>query len=167
MKESIWMYFFMLMGILGIILINIFGNVIISNEQNYYLLKEVTEAAMIDALDLKAYRDGVGWDGVTEETDPESMHCVTEIPGTIRIIEEKFVESFVRRFAESAQLNRKYRIIIHDIDECPPKVSITLVSTEQFSFLSMFDVSYDSGEDIVNTLTGILENRTPDSYNEG
>lgn len=166
MKESIWMYFFMLMGILGIVLINIFGNVIISNEQNYYLLKEVTEAAMIDAIDLKAYRDGVGWDGVTEKTDPESMHCTAEVPGTIRIIKEKFVESFVRRFAESAQLNRKYRIIIHDIDECPPKVSITLVSTEKFSFLSMFDVSYDSGEDIVNTLTGILENKTPNSYEE-
>ena len=164
MKESIWMYFFMVIGILGIVLINIFGNVIMSNEQNYYLLKEITEAAMIDAVDLKAYRDGVGWDGVTEENSPESMHCMSGIPGTVRIIEEKFVESFVRRFASSAQLNRKYRIIINDIDECPPKVTVTLIATEQFSFLQMFDVSYDSGADIVNTLTGILENRTPDSY---
>jgi len=159
-----WMYFFMMMGILGILLINIFGNVIMSNEQNYYLLKEVTEAAMIDAVDLKAFRDGVGWDGVTEETDPETMHCMEGIPGTIRIIEEKFVESFVRRFASSAQLNRKYKIIINDIDECPPKVTVTLVATEKFSFLSFFGVSYDSGEDIVNVLTGILENRTPDKY---
>ena len=31
-----------------------------SNEQNYYLLKEITEAAMMDSVDLKAYRDGVG-----------------------------------------------------------------------------------------------------------
>jgi len=164
MNGSMWMYFFMMMGILGILLINIFGNVIMSNEQNYYLLKEVTEAAMIDAVDLKAFRDGVGWDGVTEETDPETMHCMEGIPGTIRIIEEKFVESFVRRFASSAQLNRKYKIIINDIDECPPKVTVTLVATEKFSFLSFFGVSYDSGEDIVNVLTGILENRTPDKY---
>lgn len=154
----------MLMGILGILLINIFGNVIMSNEQNYYLLKEVTEAAMMDAVDLKAYRDGVGWDGVTKESDPETMHCMEGIPGTVRIIEEKFVESFVRRFASSAQLNRKYKIIINDIDECPPKVTVTLVATEKFSFLSFFGVSYDSGEDIVNVLTGILENRTPDQY---
>lgn len=138
MNSSMWMYFFMVMGILGIVLINIFGNVIMSNEQNYYLLKEITEAAMIDAVDLKAYRDGIGWDGVTEDTDPESMHCMEGIPGTIRIIEEKFVESFVRRFASSAQLNRKYKIIINDIDECPPKVTVTLVATEEFSFLSMF-----------------------------
>lgn len=159
-----WMYFFMVMGILGIVLINIFGNVIMSNEQNYYLLKEITEAAMIDAVDLKSYRDGVGWDGVTEETDPESMHCMEGIPGTIRIVEEKFVESFVRRFASSAQLNRNYKIIINDIDECPPKATVTLVATEKFSFLSMFNVEYNSGEDIVNVLTGILENKTPDEY---
>lgn len=164
MNSSMWMYFFMVMGILGIVLINIFGNVIMSNEQNYYLLKEITEAAMIDAVDLKSYRDGVGWDGVTEETDPESMHCMEGIPGTIRIVEEKFVESFVRRFASSAQLNRNYKIIINDIDECPPKATVTLVATEKFSFLSMFNVEYNSGEDIVNVLTGILENKTPDEY---
>ena len=164
MKESIWTYFFMIIGILGIVLINIFGNILISNEQNYYLLKEVTEAAMYDARDWKAYRQGVGWDGVTNDTDPESMHCEAGIPGTVRIIKEKFVESFVRRFAESAKLNRKYRIVIHDIDECPPKVSVSLIATERFSFLRFFDVNYESGEDITNSLTGILETTTPDEY---
>ena len=164
MNSSMWMYFFMVMGILGIVLINIFGHVVISNEQNYYLLKEISEAAMVDAVDLKAYRDGVGWDGVTEDTDPESMHCLEGIPGTVRIVKEKFVESFVRRFANSADLSRKYKIIINDIDECPPKVSVTLVSTEKFSFLSFFKVEYDTDENIVNVLTGILENRTPDAY---
>ena len=159
-----WMYFFMVMGILGIVLINIFGHVVISNEQNYYLLKEISEAAMVDAVDLKAYRDGVGWDGVTEDTDPESMHCLEGIPGTVRIVKEKFVESFVRRFANSADLSRKYKIIINDIDECPPKVTVTLVSTEKFSFLSFFKVEYDTDENIVNVLTGILENKTPDAY---
>ncbi len=164
MNSSMWMYFFMVMGILGIVLINIFGHVVISNEQNYYLLKEISEAAMVDAVDLKAYRDGVGWDGVTEDTDPESMHCLEGIPGTVRIVKEKFVESFVRRFANSADLSRKYKIIINDIDECPPKVTVTLVSTEKFSFLSFFKVEYDTDENIVNVLTGILENRTPDAY---
>ena len=164
MNSSMWMYFFMVMGILGIVLINIFGHVVISNEQNYYLLKEISEAAMVDAVDLKAYRDGVGWDGVTEDTDPESMHCLEGIPGTVRIVKEKFVESFVRRFANSADLCRKYKIIINDIDECPPKVTVTLVSTEKFSFLSFFKVEYDTDENIVNVLTGILENKTPDAY---
>ena len=160
MNSSVWMYFFMLMGILGIVLINLFGKIVMSNEQNYYLLKEITEAAMMDAVDLKSFREGVGWDGVTEESDPESMHCMKGVPGTIRIVEQKFVESFVRRFASSAQLNRKYKIIFNDIDECPPKVTVTLVATEKFSFLSFFGVEYNTGEDIVNILTGILENKT-------
>ena len=166
MNQSIWMYFFMVMGIVGLLLINIFGNVIVSNEQNYYLLKEITEASMIDAVDKKAYMDGVGWDGVTRDNDPESMHCESGIPGTVRIVKEKFVESFVRRFADNAQLNKKYKIVIHDIDECPPKVSVSIVATEDFSFMKFFDVSYEtSQQDIVNSLTGILENKTsPSDY---
>ena len=159
MNESLWMYFFSVMGILGMVLINIFSNVLINNEQNYYLLKEITEAAMYDAVDLTAYRIGVGKDndGVTRDSDPTSMHCMEGIPGTIRIVREKFVESFTRRFAESANLNRQYRIIIHDIDECPPKVSISLVATERFSFVQFFNVFYDADSNIVNNITGILE----------
>ncbi len=165
MNQTMWIYFFMIMGILGLVLINIFGNVIVSNEQNYYLLKEITEASMIDSVDVKAYMDGVGWDGVTRDNDPESMHCESGIPGTVRIVKEKFVESFVRRFADNAQLNKEYRIIMHDIDECPPRVSVSLIGTERFSFVDFFDVSYDSAtQDIVNSITGILENKTPSEY---
>ena len=173
MKESLWMYFFMVMGILGIVLINIFGNILISNEQNYYLLKEVTQAAMYDAVDLKAYREGTGWDGIYSscegitglcKADPESMHCLAYQPGTVRIIKEKFVESFIRRFSDNADLNRNYRIVIHDIDECPPKVSLSLIATENFDFVTFFSIDFSNGEtntstDIVNSITGILENK--------
>ncbi len=160
MKESFLVYFFILMGVLGLILINTFGNVVLSNEQDYYLLKEITEAAMIDSVDLRSYREGVGWDGVTIETDPESMHCLASQPGTVRIVKEKFVENFIRRFSESVTLNRKYRIIMHDIDECPPKASISLIASERFSFFEFFNVNYNSEAQIINTLTGILETKT-------
>ena len=162
MKESMWMYFFASIGMIGIVLINIFGKVVVSNEQNYYLLKEVTEAAMYDALDLNAIRNGIGYDGVTIETDPESMHCIAYKPGTKRIIKEKFVESFIRRFSENAELNRNYRIVIHDIDECPPKVSLSLIATNNFDFVTFLDIDFSNGEtaggaDIINSLTGIIE----------
>ena len=169
MKESMWMYFFASIGMIGIVLINIFGQIVVSNEQNYYLLKEVTEAAMYDAIDLNAMRKGVGDDGVTNLSDPESMHCLSYVPGTIRIYKEKFVESFIRRFAENAELNRNYRIVIHDIDECPPKVSISLIATNNFDFVTFLRIDFSNGEtaggaDIVNSLTGIIENTTPDKY---
>lgn len=159
MNESLWMYFFMVMGILGMVIINIFSSVLINNEQNYFLLKEVTEAALYDAVDLNAYIDGVGWDGVTTETDPTSMHCESGIPGTIRIVKEKFVESFTRRFAESADLNRNYKIVIHDIDECPPKATVTVIASERFSFTQFFNVTYYPDANIRNDLTGILESK--------
>ena len=162
MNESLWMYFFMTMGILGIVIINIFSNVLISNEQNYYLLKEVTEASMYDAVDLMAYRVGVGEDndGVTRETDKDSMHCMEGVPGTIRIVKEKFVESFTRRFAELANLNEKYRIEIYDIQECPAKVSLKVIVRENYSWVKrIFTAQKTNNEEtlIVNELSGILE----------
>ena len=170
MKESMWMYLFAVLGMGGIVLINYFGKIVVNNEQNYYLLKEVTEAAMYDAVDLTAYRMGVGYDGVTIETDTEdSMHCLSSKPGTIRIIREKFVESFIRRFAENAELNRNYRVVIHDIDECPPRVSLSIISTTNFDFATFLRVDFDNGgtdipSNIVNSVTGILESTTPDRY---
>lgn len=166
MKESMWMYFFASIGMIGIVLINIFGQIVVSNEQNYYILKEVTEAAMYDAIDLYALRNGVGYDGVD---DTESMHCIAYKPGTVRIFKEKFVESFIRRFSENAELNRNYRIIIHDIDECPPKVSLSLIASNSFDFVTFLRLDFSNGNtagaaDIVNSLTGIIENVTPEKY---
>lgn len=170
MNESIWMYFFMILGILGIILINIFGNIVVSNEQNYYALKETTESAMIDAIDWDTVRVGLDQETIDKvnRTFPGSMHCEAGVKGTYRIVTEKFVESFVRRFSQSANLNRQYRIVIHEIDECPPKVAITLIATERFAYVGFFDVHYNSetGEDptqadIKNSIVGILEETPP------
>lgn len=165
MQSSVWGYLFLVLGLIGIVLINLFGNVTVSNEDMYYILKEVTEASMIDAVDYQAYRVGVGYDGVTQETDPDSMHCIAGIPGTIRIVKEKFVESFVRRFAKTATNNRDYKITFEDIDECPPKVSITITAKEPYKWLSKVfgknnEVNYETDSaQIVNTLSAILENK--------
>ena len=158
MNSTMWTYFFMIIGILGIVLINLFSDILLSNEQNYTLLKEATEAAMIDSIDWKGYSEGLGYDGVTMYTDPESMHCDSE-PGQYRILKEKFVESFVRRFSQGVTLPRNYRIYINDIDECPPKVSITVTAKQEFPFLEFFNVEYTTdGDDVVNSISAILEN---------
>ena len=91
MNSTMWTYFFMVVGILGIVLINAFSDLLIANEQDYYILKEATEAAIIDAIDQQAYRDGLGHEDITTGSE-DVMHCETpNVPGTIRIIEEKFV----------------------------------------------------------------------------
>lgn len=163
MQSSVWGYLFLILGLLGIVLINLFGNITVSNEDMYYILKEVTEASMIDSVDYQAYRVGVGYDGVTEKTDSDSMHCISGVPGTIRIVKEKFVESFVRRFAKSVTNNRDYKISFEDIDECPPKVSVKVVAKEPYKLLgnlfgSNDEVDYETDSaEVVNTLSAILE----------
>ena len=63
---------------------------------------------MIDAVDLAYYRS----------------------EGKVRIDREKFVENFIRRFAENAALYRTYKVEVYDVNEEPPKVSIKVSSSE-------------------------------------
>ncbi len=163
MNGSAWAYFFIVMGILGLVIINTSSNLLMTNEQDYYILKEVTEAAMIDSIDYRAYREGLGYDGVTESTDPDSMYCITGMPGTIRILKEKFVENFTYRFANAVDMAKKYKIVVNDVQECPPKVTVTLISTHAFDFVDVF-TDADVGEaEVVNRITAILE--TPPAEN--
>lgn len=101
-----------------------------TNEHNYNLLKETTESAMVDAFDLAAYRKD----------------------GTVRIDREKFVENFIRRFAENANLARTYKVEIFDVNELPPKVSIRVSSVEATNLTNEI-LEFD----IVNRLDAILE----------
>ena len=140
MKESYWGYLVIIFGVLSIALIYLFQTITNINEHNYTLLKETTEAAMIDALDLASYRQN----------------------GIVRIDQEKFVENFVRRFANNAQLSKDYLIEIYDVNEEPPKVSIKISSSEGTGI---------TGElltfDIQNKLDAILEEPHNRPYQTG
>lgn len=130
MKESFWAVLVILVGIISIVFIYLFQNLTNTDEHNYHLLKETTEAAMFDALDLAAYRD-------------EKI---------IKIDREKFVENFIRRFAESANLAQNYNIKIYDVNETPPKVSLQ-VSSKQSGTSGSEIIEFD----IVNRIDAILE----------
>ena len=130
MHESFWSIFIIGLGIVSVSFIIFFQNITSIDEQNYTLLRETTEAAMYDAVDLAAYRRD----------------------GTVRIDREKFVENFVRRFAEGAQLSQNYKIEIFDVNETPPKVSIR-VSSNLASNVTNEIIEFD----ISNKLDAILE----------
>ena len=108
MKESMWGYMVISLGVLAISVIFFFQNVTNTDEHNYNLLKETTEAAMYDAIDLGTL---------------ESEHIV-------KINQEKFIENFLRRFAENASLAHTYKIDFYDINEVPPKVSIKVTTAD-------------------------------------
>lgn len=124
MKESFWGVAIVGIGIFSIFFIYFFQSITNTDEHNYHLLKETTEAAMIDAVDLAYYRE-------TSE---------------VRIDREKFVENFLRRFAENATLSRTYKIEIFDVNEEPPKVSLRVSSSESTGIsgkIVRFNISND------------------------
>lgn len=108
MKESFWGTMILSFGVIAIIFIYFFQNITNTDQQNYNLLKETTEAAMYDSIDQVEYQKN----------------------GNIKINAEKFIENFVRRYAENASLSNTYVIEIYDINEYPPKVSLLVKSSE-------------------------------------
>ena len=101
-----------LLSLMSLLLINVISNYSTGGELDYYLVKETTEAAMEDAIDLEYYR----------------------LNSLIRIDKEKFVESFLRRFADSVDSTRSYTVSFYDINEVPPKVSVKVDSHTVLSF---------------------------------
>ena len=56
MEEAFLGVLIIVLGLFGIVVINIFQNVTVDNDRVYYLLKESTGASAYDALDLTYYR---------------------------------------------------------------------------------------------------------------
>ncbi len=134
MKLSFSLLGLFLLEMTGIIGILLFQELTTTDENDYYLLKEVTEAAMIDAIDINYYRDH---------------------GGDLRIVKEKFVENFTRRYVESTLLTSSYKILFYDIIETPPKVSI-IVDTGIGKY-AIFDSESNHYATVGNSLTSILE----------
>ena len=87
---------------------------------------------MVDAVDLAEFREN----------------------GNVKMEEAKFVENFIRRFAESADLSNTYRIEIYDVNETPPKVSLRVSSTQDTTASNEL-IEFD----IVNNIDAILETK--------
>ena len=105
MKESYWGYWLITLGVFVIIIMMLISNITTKNTQDYYLIKEVSEAAMVDAINLGYYREY----------------------GELKMDREKYIESFLRRFAENESLNT-YQIDFYGIYEAPPKASVKVTS---------------------------------------
>ena len=130
MRESEWGYWIILLGIFVIVIMMLVSNVTTTNTQDYYLVKEVTEASRVDAVDYAYYRT----------------------TGELKINSEKFVESFLRRFADNVELNT-YQIDFYGIYEAPPKVSVK-VTTKSATYTVAGDATTF---DITNKVDAILE----------
>lgn len=140
MKHTFLGFFIIMAGIFGVVFLVIFQNITINNESEYYVLKEAMEAAMLESVDLTCYRN-------------DTLEGCGEV---VKIVEQKFVENFTRRFLASVNGDTsQYQIEFYDIIESPPKASVVIRSKT-----AEYGIAAGEGEDgtfdIVNTLDGIL-----------
>ena len=121
-----------LLSVIALLMINVLTNFSTGSELDYYLVKETTDAAMEDSIDMVYLRT-----------------C-----GLYRIDKEKFVENFLYRFANSVDSTRDYNIKFYDINEVPPKVSVKVDSLTVLSVKSGDDTE---AADISTSYDAILE----------
>lgn len=131
MKQSFWAYFVVAFGIVIVIVMLFIQRMTTTTEENFYLGREILESSMIDAVDYGTYR----------------------ATGKIVMSEQKFVEVFLRRFAESVTNNKTYQISFYDIYEDPPKATVRIRTSSGSAELNSesFDINLDTN------FSGILE----------
>ena len=131
MKESMWGYLLIALGVVIIailLLVQRFTNI---NEEDYYLSREIMKSAMYDAVDYGTYRS----------------------TGELVMSKEKFVEVFIRRFAQSATGDREYELNFYDIYEYPPKATVRIRTKTGEASVNNNSVNLD----VDTYITGILE----------
>ena len=135
MKWSFASVGLIIIGLSGLLIILLFNEITVSNEQDYYTLKDATEAAMIDAIDVAYYR----------------------LTGEVKISQEKFVENFTRRFTNVSTFGQgNYEIVFGQIIEYPAKVSVKIVDkTNSYNIYTEEATQVD----IVNEISGILDGK--------
>ena len=134
MKESMWGYVILMLGIMIIAVIFFVQRLTTTNEQDYYLSREILRASMFDAVDMGSF-------GLNNDNDK------------IVISKEKFVAVFTRRFAESVSPDRTYQLDFYDIHEYPPKATVKITTNTGETVVN--DSSFDL--DVNTYLSGVLE----------
>ncbi len=140
MKESMWGYMLIALGLAVITVIVLVQNITTTQEEDYYLTREILEASMVDAIDYATFRTS----------------------GEVTIIKEKLVEVFIRRFAESVSGTKDYTLEFYDISENPPKATVRVLTNSgsqngENVTVSMSENAEEFNMDLNTYLTGILE----------
>lgn len=183
-KVAMWAVFVFIAGVIGIILISLFGNITTTNQQDYTLIKNTVEAAMYDSIDKASYRAGfyLCYNNLSDtmvlfnnKNDYEVIlnHNInlTELNdrykkcdyliGEIKLNKDVFVESFLRRISENIVNNKSYEITVQEVIEYPPKVSIRIDTYNTYNSSDSKVETFDEGDfNIRNQVDAIFEERS-------
>ncbi len=180
MKAAFWGIALIVLSALGLVLINLFGNITVTDQLNYTTMKNAVEASMYDALDEAHYRVGfclctdlsktgglwifkndmdyaisdIVYNGDKESCSSRLKNCEI-LHHEYQINKKVFMESLIRRFAEMVGNNKDYEIIFQDIIEYPPKVSVRITSHDE----EFLPTDVGDGYNIVNQIDAIIETK--------
>lgn len=132
MKTAYWGYWIIILGVFVFVVMMFTQTATTFNTQDYYEIKEVTEASLYESVDKAYYRNH---------------------DGEIKINKEKFVANFMKRFAESASLNSTYEINFYELYEIPPKVTVEIKSSGG----SFFIANQNTDVSTTTRMTAIVE----------
>ena len=109
-----WGYWLVVMGVAIVGLMISVQGITTNTTKDSYAIREITDAAMLEAVDYAYYRDY----------------------NEIKIDKEKFMEVFIRMTTEVMGVNDTYEINFYEIYEAPPKVSVEIKSNSGTNFIS-------------------------------
>ena len=131
MKEAFWGWWIIALGLFIIVVIMVVTDMTTTSEQDYYMVREITEAAMYESVDYGYYSEY----------------------NKLKINSEKFMENFIRRYSEVISINKTVDISFYDIYECPPKVTVIVANKSINANVEGTNMEFD----IKNRVDAILE----------
>lgn len=121
MKESMWGYWIIVLGISILSVMMLLQNYSVTDEQSFFLAKENLSSAMKEALDF-------GYFSVSNDPIKDENYLSKDNYNRFKINREKLIENFIRRFADTVDINKTYTINFYNISELPPAASVEVLS---------------------------------------
>ena len=156
MKESMWGYWIIILGISIISLMVLLQSYSTTDEQTFFLVKDSLESSLKESIDYQY---------LVEEGGLVSINSKTCKRGKFKINAEKFVENFIRRFADTVDISKNYEVNFYYISEMPPIASVAVSSVSVTSNFGNSHMAADTEAETTSRFTGILF--TNEAYAKG
>ena len=150
MKVAMWAVMLFIIGIFGTVLINIFGNITTTNQQDYTLIRNTVEASMYDSIDKASYRAGF-------YLCPKAGKYTTNSKGTIIFDSKDDYGIFLKRYGTSeplANIGSEY-----EKDKCEDLYGEIKLNADVFveSFLRRFAENVNNNKSYRVTVQDVIE----------
>ena len=156
MKESMWGYWIIVLGVSILSVMMLLQNYSITDEQSFFLAKENLSSAMKESVDMGYFADSA--EPITEEN-----YTSCDNYGKLKINGEKLVENFIRRFADPVDISKTYTINFYGISEFPPAASVEVIAFANNTNFGKMDGGNAEAVPTTSRFTGVLY--TTEAYN--